>query len=81
MFSSGSTYVRNDVTEIDIAHDQLLADLGVARVAAVPLQVEGRTIGVLLVADKADRFHRGRHRRPRTAVHSGRPGAQPPDPV
>jgi signal transduction histidine kinase len=56
VFSSGSTYVRNDVTEIDIAHDQLLADLGVARVAAVPLQVEGRTIGVLLVADKATDF-------------------------
>ncbi|MBT8193580.1 MAG: HAMP domain-containing histidine kinase, partial [Acidimicrobiia bacterium] len=56
VFSSGATYVRNDVDELDISHDQLLADLGVARVAAVPLQVEGSTIGVLLVADKATDF-------------------------
>jgi signal transduction histidine kinase len=56
VFTSGATYVRNDVTESDIAHDPLLADLGVARVAAVPLKVEGSTIGVLLVADKATNF-------------------------
>ncbi len=56
VFSSGATYLRNDVTEVNIAHDQLLADLGVTRVAAVPLQVEGKTIGVLLVADKATDF-------------------------
>jgi signal transduction histidine kinase len=56
VFSSGATYVRNQVTELDISHDQLLADLGVIRVAAVPLRVEGSTIGVLLVADKATDF-------------------------
>ena len=56
VYSSGATYVRNDVAELDISHDPLLADLGVTRVAAVPLKVEGNTIGVLLVADKATDF-------------------------
>ncbi len=56
VFASGAAYLRNQVTEIDISRDQLLADLGVERVAAVPLQVEGATIGVLLVADKATDF-------------------------
>ncbi len=56
VFVSGAVYVRNEVTEVDISRDQLLADLGVERVAAVPLQVEGQTIGVLLVADKDTDF-------------------------
>ncbi|MBT8216778.1 MAG: GAF domain-containing protein [Acidimicrobiia bacterium] len=56
VFTSGKTYLRNTLTEADIAHDKLLADLGVERVAAVPLRVEGSTIGVLLVADKATDF-------------------------
>jgi signal transduction histidine kinase len=56
VFTSGKAYLRNTVTEDDISSDQLLADLGVERVAAVPLQVEGQFIGVLLVADKADDF-------------------------
>ncbi|NNC93072.1 MAG: GAF domain-containing protein, partial [Acidimicrobiia bacterium] len=56
VFSSGLAYLRNEVNEDDISRDRLLADLGAERVAAVPLQVEGETIGVLLVADKADDF-------------------------
>ncbi|MDH3606930.1 MAG: ATP-binding protein [Acidimicrobiia bacterium] len=56
VFESGAVHVRNELSEEDIARDQLLADLGVERVAAVPLLVEGVTIGVLLVADKADDF-------------------------
>ncbi len=56
VFESGAAHVRNVLTEIDISRDQLLADLGVERVAAVPLRVEGNTIGVLLVADKATDF-------------------------
>ena len=56
VFGSGTAHVRNSLTEIDISRDRLLADLGVERVAAVPLQVEGQTIGVLLVADKAIDF-------------------------
>ncbi|MGI9647127.1 MAG: ATP-binding protein [Acidimicrobiia bacterium] len=56
VFGRELPHVRNSLTADDIARDQLLADLGVERVAAVPLQVEGRTIGVLLVADKAEDF-------------------------
>lgn len=56
VFNKAIPHVRNSLTTEDLSRDQLLADLGVERVAAVPLQVEGRTIGVLLVADKADDF-------------------------
>jgi signal transduction histidine kinase len=56
VFATGTAYVLNQVTEDDISRDQLLADLGAERVAAVPLQVEGQTIGVLLVADKTEDF-------------------------
>ena len=56
VFNKAIPLVRNSLTVEDISSDQLLADLGVERVAAVPLQVEGQTIGVLLVADKPDDF-------------------------
>lgn len=56
VYGSGAPYMRNALSEDDIARDNLLADLGVERVAAVPLRVEGQTIGVLLVADKTSDF-------------------------
>jgi signal transduction histidine kinase len=56
VFAKEIPHVRNSLTVDDISQDQLLADLGVERVAAVPLQVEGRTIGILLVADKPEDF-------------------------
>ena len=56
VFGSGAPYMSNEIDGVDLSGDRLLADLGVERVAAVPLRVEGRTIGALIVADKATDF-------------------------
>ena len=56
VFASGAPYLSNRLDGVDLSGDRLLADLGVERVAAVPLRVEGRTIGVLIVADKPTDF-------------------------
>ncbi len=56
VFGKEAAYMSNDLDEVDLSRDRLLADLGVERVAAVPLRVEGRTIGVLIVGDKATDF-------------------------
>ena len=56
VFASGAPYLSNELDGVDLSGDRLLADLGVERVAAVPLRVEGRVIGALIVADKATDF-------------------------
>lgn len=52
VFTSGEPLVRNDLVHAGPA-DALLTDLDTTRVAAVPLRIEARPIGVLMVADKA----------------------------
>jgi len=52
VFISGEAALDNGV--VTGRSDQLLLDLDARRIAAVPLRVEQRRIGVLLVADKAD---------------------------
>jgi signal transduction histidine kinase len=56
VFQSRAPVIVNQLTEDQITHDQLLADLGVERLAAVPLVIENNPIGVLMVADKTDEF-------------------------
>ncbi len=57
VYISGEPAMSNDLAESGI-RDTLLSDLDAESVAAVPLQVESRQIGVLLVADKEENeFH------------------------
>lgn len=51
VFTSGEPALETDVATSDL-RDSLLVDLDARQVAAVPLQVESRRIGVLLIADK-----------------------------
>lgn len=51
VFTSGEPALEPDVATSDL-RDSLLVDLDARQVAAVPLQVESRRIGVLLIADK-----------------------------
>ncbi|MBT8206644.1 MAG: GAF domain-containing protein, partial [Acidimicrobiia bacterium] len=51
VFTSGEPTLANDLVSRE-ARDSLLIDLDAQQVAAVPLQVESRRIGVLLIADK-----------------------------
>ncbi len=53
-FRNGQPIAINEVPEG--VTDPLIRDLGVERVAAVPLQIENRTIGVMMVADKPTDF-------------------------
>jgi signal transduction histidine kinase len=52
VFVSGEGALENNIAE-SFYQDDLLGDLDAHRVAAVPLRVENRAIGVLMVADKA----------------------------
>ena len=52
VFTSCTSAVENDLGREGA--DAFLAELDADRVAAVPLQIESRAIGVLLAADKAD---------------------------
>ncbi len=49
-FRNGQPIAINEIPEG--VTDPLIRDLGVERIAAVPLQIESRTIGVMMVADK-----------------------------
>lgn len=51
VFVTGTPYVDNFTDEREV-HDPLIALLGISRVAMVPLQIEQRTIGVLVLGDK-----------------------------
>ena len=51
VFTSGEPMIRNDLAAPDPG-DELLSDLETSNVAAVPLRIENRPIGVLMVADK-----------------------------
>jgi signal transduction histidine kinase len=53
VFTSSEPIVDNELSAHD-GHDAFLRDLDVARIAAVPLQIESRGIGVLMVGDKAE---------------------------
>lgn len=53
-FRNGQPIAINEIP--DGVTDPLIRDLGVERVAAVPLQIENRTIGVMMVADKPTDF-------------------------
>ncbi|MBT8249597.1 MAG: GAF domain-containing protein [Acidimicrobiia bacterium] len=53
-FRNGQPIAINEIPEG--VTDPLIRDLGVERVAAVPLQIENRTIGVMMVADKPTDF-------------------------
>ncbi len=55
VFMSGDSAVINDTSRIRES-DPLVAELAADRVAAVAMRIENRTIGVLLVADKATAF-------------------------
>jgi K+-sensing histidine kinase KdpD len=52
VFTSGEPLIRNDLAGTG-AGDELLSDLDTSNVVAVPLRVESKTIGVLMVADKS----------------------------
>jgi signal transduction histidine kinase len=52
VFTSGEPMIRNDIGTPDPG-DTLLTDLETSNVAAVPLRIENRAIGVLMVADKS----------------------------
>ena len=52
VFTSGEPLIRNDLATGG-AGDELLSDLDTSNVVAVPLRVESKTIGVLMVADKS----------------------------
>jgi signal transduction histidine kinase len=53
VFTSGEPLVRNDLG-VSGPEDELLTDLETSNVVAVPLRIENRAIGVLMVADKGD---------------------------
>jgi signal transduction histidine kinase len=53
VFTSGEPLVRNDLG-LSGPEDELLTDLETSNVVAVPLRIENRAIGVLMVADKGD---------------------------
>jgi signal transduction histidine kinase len=55
VFMGGDPVLVND-TAIAPEVDRLIAELQADRVAAVAMRIENRTIGVLLVADKAEAF-------------------------
>ncbi len=55
VFMSGDAAMLNDIDQ-DTTVDRLMAELGSDRAAAVSLRVEERTIGVLVVGDKTERF-------------------------
>jgi len=55
VFMSGDATVINDLAD-GAAHDRLATELEAERVAVVAMRVENRTIGVLLVGDKATDF-------------------------
>ena len=55
VFMSGDPAVVNDTSAV-ADDDPLVAELDADRVAAVAMRIENRTIGVLLVADKATAF-------------------------
>lgn len=52
VFTSGEPLIRNDLATGGDG-DELLSDLDTSNVVAVPLRVESKTIGVLMVADKS----------------------------
>jgi K+-sensing histidine kinase KdpD len=52
VFTSGEPLIRNDLAT-GVAGDELLSDLETSNVVAVPLRVESKSIGVLMVADKS----------------------------
>jgi len=53
VFTSGEPAVRHDLGE-STDRDQFLTDLDVEEIIAVPLRIESRIIGVLLLADKIE---------------------------
>jgi K+-sensing histidine kinase KdpD len=57
VFVSGDPALDNHILDGEL-RDSLVADLDTQRVAAVPLQIEARPIGVLMVGDKPDEFTR-----------------------
>jgi signal transduction histidine kinase len=52
VFTSGEPMIRNNIGTADPG-DELLTDLETSNVVAVPLRIENRPIGVLMVADKS----------------------------
>jgi K+-sensing histidine kinase KdpD len=52
VFTSGEPLIRNDLATGGVG-DELLSDLDTSNVVAVPLRVESKAIGVLMVADKS----------------------------
>ncbi len=53
VFTSGEPVIRNDLAESE-ARDQFLIDLDAQQILSVPLRIESRVIGVLMLADKPD---------------------------
>ncbi len=53
VFTSGEPVIRNDLVESE-ARDQFLIDLDAQQILSVPLRIESRVIGVLMLADKPD---------------------------
>ncbi|MFC2177262.1 ATP-binding protein [Actinomycetota bacterium] len=53
VFTSGEPVIRTDLTESN-DRDRFLIDLDVHQIVSVPLRIEARVIGVLMLADKPD---------------------------
>jgi signal transduction histidine kinase len=53
VFTSGEPAIRTDLAESE-ERGQFLIDLDVQQIVAVPLRIEARVIGVLMLADKPD---------------------------
>ncbi len=51
VFTSGEPAIRTDLTNTD-DRDQFLIDLDVQQIVSVPLRIEAKVIGVLMLADK-----------------------------